>query len=264
MKSFLEFLTEDKALDKILDTKLLSDPKANLSDKVYMMKNIPGFKFLGQGSSRIAYRISYKGRDTVIKLVKTGSMKKAGIQQTTEELENLTDPELKKLGIFVPLIDYDRKNEKAPLWIHTEYASRFTNSSLQNETGLKNLENLMYYLSQSVFNIDYKEDLEDLEDDYDGDDTLFGKDIKIPKGDPLFSDFPPIVPNTTSFKLNSETYLKGAKADSKFLKNMVRFCYNYRPSLGDWDAPENWGVYNGKPVIIDAGFSVQLYKKFYQ
>ena len=88
-------------------------------------------KRLGAGSSRVAFVIPYQGRDTVLKVAKN----RKGAAQNEVEARNLEDWYLKNMGISIPLIDYDERNDQ-PTWIHTEKAEKIRDSDFKKLTGL--------------------------------------------------------------------------------------------------------------------------------
>lgn len=72
---------------------------------------------IGLGSSRVAFIVPYKGRDTILKVAKNVK----GLAQNKFEAKMLSDPYVKKSGLAIPMIDYDVDNV-APRWIHMEKA----------------------------------------------------------------------------------------------------------------------------------------------
>lgn len=74
-------------------------------------------KRIGTGSSRVAFKIEYQGRPTVLKIAKN----KRGMAQNEFEAEIMSDHYIQGLGITIPLIDYDEASS-TPTWIHTEFA----------------------------------------------------------------------------------------------------------------------------------------------
>ena len=94
---------------------------------------------LGEGSSRVAFKIEYKGRDTALKIAKNAK----GISQNVQEIMYLTDEKIKKLNITIPLIDYDQDNHKAR-WLHTEKADPIYDSYFEEEIGLPLREAILY------------------------------------------------------------------------------------------------------------------------
>ena len=76
-------------------------------------------KKLGTGSSRVAFEIKYKGRDTVLKIAKNAK----GHAQNEVEAGMLSDWYAQSIGILIPMIDYDERSSK-PTWIHMEKAAK--------------------------------------------------------------------------------------------------------------------------------------------
>lgn len=87
-------------------------------------------KRLGGGSSRVAFKIPYQGRDTVLKVAKNVK----GMAQNEHEVDALNDYYLSGLGIVIPMIDYDKDSQK-PTWVHLELASKATPSEFKRQTG---------------------------------------------------------------------------------------------------------------------------------
>lgn len=85
---------------------------------------------VGSGSSRVAFAIDYQGRKTVLKIAKNNK----GLAQNEAEARILDDYYLKRLGLFIPLIDYDEEHNK-PIWIHTEFATKATAANIKAACG---------------------------------------------------------------------------------------------------------------------------------
>lgn len=100
-------------------------------------------KRAGSGSSRIAFVIPYEGRQTVLKVAKNAK----GMAQNEVEASTLSDWYLQKLGLVIPIIDYDEANSK-PTWIHTEFATKAKESDFRKVTGAKSLRELIAYAEQ--------------------------------------------------------------------------------------------------------------------
>lgn len=159
--------------------------------------------YLGEGSSRAAFEIPYKGRVTVLK-VATGPN---GAAQNRVEAAFLSSPRVQKTNIVIPIIDYDKKNTR-PDWVHVEKAERISGS---------------YELSKFF------------------DDMLFDFLYDMQKGD--------------------SAYVKKMYDEFKHNSNVRNLCNLYRVlgtriHYSDLQATENWGLYKGRPVIIDLGLSV--------
>lgn len=100
-------------------------------------------KSVGSGSSRIAFVIPYKGRNTVLKIAKN----RKGMAQNYEEAVLLNDYYLGQLNLVIPLIDADTKDENNPTWLHTEFANKAKDSDFIRATGV-NLWTLVSYAEQ--------------------------------------------------------------------------------------------------------------------
>lgn len=99
---------------------------------------------LGAGSSRVAFVIKHDSKESVIKIAKNPK----GVSQNVQEIKYLTDKNITDLGIFIPIIDWDKENHKAR-WIQTELASKITDDYFERKTGLK-LKELVSYVYRDV------------------------------------------------------------------------------------------------------------------
>ena len=163
---------------------------------------------LGVGSSRIAFKIPYQGRDTVIKL----SRNKKGQFQNENEAQLLSEPYLNQFNITIPLIDYDT-NSNTPTWIHTEFAEKIRPNQMKAFTNGLDIHQFMELAAYSagvnnhpVLNFRYADEIEEykLEDndffhtvskliaDYDGqlkwEDLTQLKNWGLYRGSPVIID----------------------------------------------------------------------------
>lgn len=83
-------------------------------------------KEVGRGSARVAFEIPYQGRKTVLKI----ALNRKGLAQNEEEVRILADKNIQKLGLTIPMIDFDEENTQ-PKWIHVEYGEEVTDSKLE-------------------------------------------------------------------------------------------------------------------------------------
>ena len=81
---------------------------------------------VGRGSARVAFEIPYQGRKTVLKI----ALNRKGLAQNEEEVRILSDKNIQKLGLTIPMIDFDEENTQ-PKWIHVEYGEEVTDSKLE-------------------------------------------------------------------------------------------------------------------------------------
>lgn len=96
---------------------------------------------VGRGSSRVAFKIPYKGRPTVLKI----ATNRKGMVQNQEETNLLGDWYLKDLEITIPMIDYDEENPQ-PTWMHTEYATKINQKQLEQFFGGVSMHSITMYL----------------------------------------------------------------------------------------------------------------------
>lgn len=96
---------------------------------------------IGRGSSRVAFKIKYKGQDTVLKI----AMNQKGAAQNEAEARLLEDWVLRQEGVTIPLIDYD-ENSRYPTWIHTRYAHRMKDSDFPKYLGGAKLIDVIEYV----------------------------------------------------------------------------------------------------------------------
>lgn len=179
----------------------------------YALERAPS---VGAGSSRVAFKISYQGRDTVLKIAKNPK----GVAQNTQEANYLSDPYIKNLGITIPIIDYDTTNHK-PRWIHTELADQIHEDAFIKETGL-HLKDFVLYCKNEVW--------------------------------------PPKLYDKKAHEERSALINK----DSHLYKSFILLIHHYSDlEVGDLIRIANWGIYKGKPVIIDIGFD-SISKALYQ
>jgi hypothetical protein len=178
-------------------------------------------KRLGGGSSRIAMTIDYEGRPTALKVAKNIK----GLAQNEAEIDILKDGYTGKLPIVVPLIDYDKAN-KRPVWIQTEIAKK-----VQGQTLMKLLHiPAMWYLTDYV-------------------QVMLGQSPKR-----LQAETPDSM-KKLYFKLGKDLTEKDYEIFLEYANEVAQLVDASGLETGDLQNPANWGVYNGKPVVIDLGFT---------
>ena len=101
---------------------------------------------IGAGTSRIAFKFKYDGKETVLKFAKNPK----GIDQNMQEVKYLNDNSIKNLDIIIPLIDYDKTNVK-PRWVHLEYANKFDENKFIKEIG-EPLKDVVMYVYNDLYN----------------------------------------------------------------------------------------------------------------
>lgn len=182
-------------------------------------------KRLGGGSSRVAMTIDYEGRPTALKVAKNAK----GLAQNEAEIEILQDSYSGRLPIVIPLIDYDKAN-KRPVWLQTEIAKK-----VQGQTLMKMLHTpAMWLLTNQVRNLTGNRGPHDMDDE------------KIKKY--YFET------HNNLWKPTEE----GWNIFRQYAEELAELVMSSTLDSGDLQNPANWGVYNGRPVVIDLGFTDEV------
>ena len=180
-------------------------------------------KRIGSGSSRIATDIEYEGRPTVLKIAKN----RMGLAQNNVEVDILDDGYASQLGILIPMIDYDKQNRE-PTWIHTELAQKATEKQLAELMGVDSLNEIVQLAT-----------------------AMSGKS-KLYNYQQLIAHM--------KKKGKSEEQIDTA---NEYANKLVDLSSSYEVELGDLNRKANWGLYQGKPVIIDAGANSNFFTQFF-
>lgn len=143
--TFKQFLLEAPIPDDWESTKITTNSFAN---RIRYAKSKA--QSIGVGSSRVAFKIPYNGRDTVLKIAKN----KKGLAQNDHEAQMLTDWYAKSLNIMIPIIDYDEDSNE-PTWLHVEYARKAKDSDFKRHIG-DTLSMLIEYTEMSIGKSKYK------------------------------------------------------------------------------------------------------------
>ena len=173
-------------------------------------------KRVGTGSSRVAMIIPFEGRKTVLKVAKN----KKGIAQNYEEVKILNDGVLGRSPIVIPLIDYDKTHENNIAWLQTELAVPFkSEAELMRYFGL-HPSDVVYY-AQSLK------------------DYILSKSDRKKDIDEMLATMSEDMQERFHFYANEMASLtSGSELD-----------------LDDFTWYKNWGMYDGRAVILDVGFS---------
>ena len=181
-------------------------------------------KKLGTGSSRVAMTIEYEGRPTVLKVAKNGK----GLAQNSVEADILGDGYASQLGILIPIIDYDEQNRE-PHWIHTELAQKANEQQLCHLMKCDSLSQLIRFA-----------------------DTIAGK-YRGQTAQNVISD----LVNNGKSKQDIETLTEYANV-------LADLANSFEVELADFRTARNWGIFNGKPVVIDVGFNTSVMNQYYK
>lgn len=178
---------------------------------------------IGGGSSRVAFIIPDQGRETVLKVAKN----KKGMAQNEAELDILIDGYLGKLDIVIPLVDYDRENP-TPTWIQTEKAEKASEQKLASM--MKAGRYLFHVTTYANYLINGGKDRWGLSRTMEHLETLSPEDQEI-------------------FK--------------EYAHEIATLVSSSNLQTGDFDRAANWGIYNGRPVIIDLGYTEDVAKLYW-
>lgn len=208
--SFKQFLLKESPLPDDWDKDQFTDKTSFKKQLKYALERA---QKMGAGSSRVAFKINYQGRPTILKIAKN----RKGLAQNAQEVNILNDGYLSKLDIMIPMIDYDDRSNNSR-WIHVEFANKAKESDFIKECGVS-LNDL----------VDYCE--------YKAKGTTGSRFIDRIKS-----------------KIDEE---------SDLVQNLMTFIGSLDVPTGDYRRLSNWGVYNGKLVIIDVGLSQDILDNYY-
>jgi len=189
---------------------------------------------IGAGSSRVAFIIPYEGRNTVLKVAK--NLK--GLAQNEAEIQILDDWVIGKSDIVIPLIDYDKDNNR-PVWLQTEMASQISMRPLLQLLHTPTL----WFLTDAI---KYRLSLPDKP-------RYLNKpaDLKEKYFDPKMWTYGG-KPSEQSFEMFNE-----------YVDKLSELKDSSQIELGDLQNNLNWGQFMGRPVVIDLGLSSEVWSKYY-
>jgi hypothetical protein len=182
-------------------------------------------KKLGVGSSRVATTIEYQGRPTVLKIAKNAK----GLAQNSVEADILSDGYASQMGILIPIIDYDTQNRE-PSWVHTELASKVSDKQLCSIMKCDNLGQLV--------NMAW---------------SIIGKKKYL--GD--YQSYITHMRNKNKSEEDIDTMIE-------YANTLAELNSQFDVQLDDFMQPANWGMYQGKPVIVDVGFNSNVMQQYYK
>jgi hypothetical protein len=183
-------------------------------------------KKLGTGSSRVATTIEYQGRPTVLKIAKN----QKGLAQNSVEADILSDGYASQMGILIPIIDYDTQNRE-PTWIHTEIAQKANEKQLCNLMKCHSFDDLIT-AAQAQLN-EYGTRSRDILNKIIEKNEYYG-----------------------SSEQDADIFLE-------YVNRLSELKSSFDVQLGDFNRAHNWGLYQGKPVIIDVGLNSNVLNQYY-
>ncbi|CAB4129803.1 hypothetical protein UFOVP116_121 [uncultured Caudovirales phage] len=149
-----------------------------------------------------------------------------GLAQNEVEASLLSDGYATQLGILIPMIDYDEKNPQ-PHWVHTELAQKATEKQLCQLMKCQSLGDLTYAA------------------------RVYGGQVPRKTWQNVLDALP------VTF---SESDLETLEEYASVLSDLAQ---SLNVELGDFGRAANWGIYHGKPVIIDVGLNTDVLKQYY-
>lgn len=172
-------------------------------------------KQIGRGSSRVTFKIMYQGRPTALKI----ALNRKGMAQNVAEVNILNDAVIGRSDVVIPLIDFDTKNSQ-PTWIHTEFATRMSNSQIDRFIpGEYNLINIL----DSIYLVSRRDDWS------------------------MHNDLPEAV------------------TESPIYSELLELAMNVpNLTIPDLARKANWGLYKGRPVVIDLGLTDEVFDRHYR
>jgi hypothetical protein len=221
MRAF-EFLNESTVDEMALPADW--DPTALGHDKTFKSRleyALQRARRLGGGSSRVAFVIPDNGRDTVLKIAKNNK----GTAQNEAEVDILTDGYTGKLDIVIPIIDYDKANN-IPAWIQTELAKKVSQQKLSK---LLHSDKLNYGISHFVYAVHN-----------------------------VLGNRKPYMPDLNKIKqdlITSGHSEQDIEIFMGYVDEVATLVNSSSLLVDDLGTASNWGEYQGRPVIIDLGFT---------
>lgn len=184
-------------------------------------------KRLGSGSARVAFVIPYEGRETVLKIAKN----KKGMAQNELEASILGDRFVGE--ITIPMIDYD-ESSSSPTWIHTEKAEKASEEKLCQ---IMKIPNLWWLVKAS--------------NTQTGNGSRYQRFGSVAAAHAAYFEE---LPNATE-----EDYEHALK----YVQEIGELVSNFGILSDDFSHADNWGIWKGKPVVIDVGFDEAIRDQYY-
>jgi hypothetical protein len=231
LKELLAKVSPDENLDEMAlpadwDPTALGHDKTFKSRLEYALQRAPR---LGGGSSRVAFTIPDNGRETVLKIAKNGK----GLAQNEAEVDILADGYTGKLDIVIPIVDYDRENPQ-PTWIQTELAKKVSQQKLSK---LLHSEKLNYGISHFVYAVH---------------NVLGNRKAYMPDLNKIKQDL-----------ITSGHSEQDIEIFMGYVDEVATLVNSSSLLVDDLGTASNWGEYNGRPVIIDLGFTEAVRPMYY-
>jgi hypothetical protein len=213
-----EELVDEMALPADWDPTALGHDKTFKSRLEYALQRAPR---LGGGSSRVAFVIPDQGRETVLKIAKNSK----GLAQNKAEADILDDGYIGKLPIVIPLVDYD-KTSYYPVWIQTEKANKVSQTKLRK---LLHCGKTNWGISDFTYAVH----------------NILGSKQK----------YMPDIKTIKERMVNAGQTEQDLDIFFEYVDDVADLVNSSGLLVDDLGNANNWGEYQGRPVIIDLGYT---------
>lgn len=149
-----------------------------------------------------------------------------GLAQNQDEISIMKRAKADFFDMIIPLIDHDVDNAK-PIWIHVEKAEIVKETRLCDLLNVPNLKTLIRAATSKISKKEKQAALDYIE---------------------MFND-------------NSPKHFKIVEVYIEILAKLEK---EYEVELIDFTQTANWGLYKGRPVIIDLGYTKSVSDNFYK
>jgi len=150
---------------------------------------------------------------------------KKGFAQNKAEADFLDDYYMEGLEIAIPLIDYDMQNDP-PVWIHTEFAEKASERELCNIMKCDSLDDLVR-MANYVGNVGPRTNRLD--------------------------------PGLSVGQLSEDD----AETRREYIEKIAELAGSYDIEVDDFKTKTNWGIFDGRAVVIDVGLSKDVWQTHY-
>lgn len=214
----VESTVDEMALPADWDPTALGHDKTFKSRLEYALDRAPR---LGGGSSRVAFTIPDQGRETVLKIAKNSK----GLAQNKAEADILDDGYIGRLPIVIPLVDYD-KTSYYPVWIQTEKATKVSQTKLRK---LLHCEKTNWGISDFTYAVH----------------NILGSKQK----------YMPDIKTIKERMINAGQTEQDLDIFFEYVDDVADLVNSSGLLIDDLGNANNWGEYQGRPVIIDLGYT---------
>lgn len=151
------------------------------------------------------------------------ALNNAGLHQNAEEAKISDDYVISQMGLLIPTIDYEQRTN-LPTWIHQRYAKKIKKSDFKRFLAGFDLADVIDFIEE-----------------------------KHGRRSGWRSAYVRLADQSAKQKLYN----------TKLFQALDEYAGSSGNTLDDLDRTANWGLYRGRPVVIDFGFTEYVKLKFY-